>query len=280
MSKPEQPILTIFCAFSRESMGEAWLQNLTQVEHKPERTHLAIVLDGKMPLLHETFKKFARQYKYASLEILHNYDHEPSGNISTRRGRIAFVKNQSKDIIKKHDSQYVIGLEDDTVFNFECFCRLLEPFTRLKDIGFVEGVQSGRWGCPYVGVWSVDDFDFVQKAETLTLPEQEPRASVDDKGYEEIDAGGFYYYATPTILYLAHDYSWSGEYWGADVNYGLWLRKQGYKCLVDWQSRCGHRQEGKQEILYPTEATVSVCYYKRDNKWERQDRTPSHERIS
>lgn len=260
-------------------MVNPWLENLRQVEHDPSRTHLAVILDTKMSIEYENIKQYARQYSYASLEILHNHENEPSGNISARRGRIAFVKNQSKDIIRKHQSEYVIGLEDDTVFEFKCFCRLIEPYTRIEDLGFVEGVQAGRWGCPYVGVWAVDDFEFVQKAETLTLPEQEPRSTVDDKGYEEIDAGGFYYYATPTKLYLEHDYSWSGEYWGADVNFGLWLRGKGYKCLVDWQSRCGHRQEGKA-TLYPTEKTVSVCYYKKDNKWERLDRTPNHDRLS
>lgn len=279
MSKPEQPIITIFCAFSRPTMVDPWLHNLALVEHDPSRTHLAFVLDTKMVKAFETLKKFAKQYSYASIEILHNHDNEPVGSISGRRGRIAFVKNQSKDIIRKHKSQYVIGLEDDTVFEFKCFCRLLEPYSRIEDLGFVEGVQAGRWGCPYVGVWSVDDYEFVQRIESLTLPEQEPRSTVDDKGYEPIDGGGFYYYATPTELYLEHDYSWSGEYWGADVNYGLWLRNKGYKCLVDWQSRCGHRTLDNK-ILYPTEDTVSVCYYKRDNKWERQDRTPSHDRAS
>lgn len=279
MSKPEQPLITIFCAFSRQSMGKAWLENLTKVDHDPARTNLAFILDGKMPDLFYMLKEFAKQYGYRSIEILHNHQHEPSGNISARRGRIAFIKNQSKDIIKKYESEYVIGLEDDTVFEFKCFCRLIEPFKSREGIGFVEGVQAGRWGCPYVGVWSVDDFEYVQKITSLTLPEQEPRPSVDEQGYEEIDAGGFYYYATPTALYLEHDYSWSGEYWGADVNYGLWLRNKGYKCLVDWQSRCGHRQIEKP-TLYPTDKTVSVCYYKSDNKWERQDRVPSHERAS
>lgn len=263
-----QPIITIFCAFSRPTMVKDWLENLRIVEHDPARTHLAFILDAKMPEAHRLLKGFASQYNYASLEILHNHENEPKGGIQARRGRIAFVKNQSKDIIKKHHTEYVIGLEDDTIFNFKCFCRLLEPLMTDETVGMVEGVQSGRWGCPYVGVWSVDDFEFVQRASTMFLPEQRGL----ELDYEDIDAGGFYYYATRPELYLEHDYSWSGEPWGADVNFGLFVRNKGFRCLVDWQSRCGHRVEGKQP-LYPDPKTVSVCYYKRDDgKWERQDK--------
>ncbi len=259
----EQPIITIFCSFTRRWTVDRWLENLGTVVHDPARTNLAIIVDTDEPMIFNRIKRFAEEKGYRNFLGTINRDNAPNEvRIAVRRQAIAAMKNASKTLIAQLDGDIIIGLEDDTVFTNLDLSRLYQPLLDNTHIGFVEGVQCGRWGVKIIGAWSVDDFEYPQKAETLT-PEE---------GYKPIDAGGFYGYATRKELYLNHDYySSTGEPWGPDVNYGLWLRNRGYECLIDWGSVFGHNDYDK--ILYPDEK-VSKVVYTRDittGKWGRND---------
>lgn len=263
-----QPVITVFCAFTRSWSVERFIDNLGRTNHDPQRTNLAFIIDGDIPSISKQLQDYAGTRRYRSLELQMNTDHVANENSTTaRRNRIAFIKNQSKGLIRKHDSDYVLGLEDDTVFSGLAIDRLYQPLQDDPEIGYVEGVQVGRWGLKYIGAWCVDDYHDTQQAWTV-LP---PKGS-DAKDYQEIDGGGFYYYMTPTSLYLGHDYIWAGEPYGPDVNYGLWLKRQGYKCLIDWQSVTGHNFHNN--ILYPDEQVRAVCYTydMNDKQWIRHER--------
>lgn len=259
----EQPILTIFCSFTRRWAIERWLGNLRQVQHDPARTNLAIIVDVDEPYIATLIKRYVEEHGYRALQITINRENNPNEvRIPVRRQAIAAMKNQSKHLISQLDGDIIIGLEDDTVFPDLDLARLYQPLLDDDTIGFVEGVQCGRWGVKIIGAWSFDDFEFPQKGETL-LPQE---------GYQPIDAGGFYGYATRRKLYLNHDYhSATSQPWGPDVNYGLWLRSQGFKCLIDWQSVFGHNDY--DSILYP-DVNVSKVVYTKDittGKWGRND---------
>lgn len=263
-----QPLVTIFCAFTRRWAVERWLDNLAAVAHDPAQTNLAFIIDSDEPYIANQINKFASSRPYRSLELVMNREHNPNEvRIAIRRARIAEVKNQSKELIRRHPSQFVIGLEDDTVFNdpetFHNLIRPLEvPTPSGGPIGFVEGVQRGRWGANMIGAWRFDDITEPNWAETLLL------GSV--LTYEDIGAGGFYGYATPAELYLNHDYHWQPDQpWGPDVNYGLWLKQQGYRCLIHWPTHFGHNDHNV--IGWPDEKIGQVCYAKNTyGKWERQ----------
>lgn len=260
----EQPIITIFCSFTRRWTVDRWLENLKSAKHDPTRTNLAIIVDTDEPMIYNKIKRYAEENGYRNFLGTINRDNAPNEvRIPVRRQAIAAMKNASKTLIAQLDGDIIIGLEDDTVFTDLDFSRLYNPIINGDKIGFVEGVQCGRWGVKIVGVWSVDDFEFVQKAETLTRGKDT---------WQEIDAGGFYGYATTKELYLNHDYySSTGEPWGPDVNYGLWLRNRGYRCFVNWDIVFGHNDYDK--ILYPDEK-VSKVVYTRDittGKWGRND---------
>lgn len=259
----KQPVLTIFCSFTRRWTVDRWLENLSSVEHDPAQTNLAIIVDTDEPMIYNRIKRFAEENGYRNFIGVINRDNAPNEvRIAVRRQAIAAMKNASKTLIAQLDGDIVIGLEDDTVFTGLDLRKLYEPLLQDETVGFVEGVQCGRWGVKIVGVWSVDDYEFPQKAETLLLGE----------GVQPIDAGGFYGYATRKHLYLNHDYySSTGEPWGPDVNFGLWVRNRGFKCLVDWSVQFGHNDYDK--ILYPDEK-VSKVVYTRDittGKWGRYD---------
>lgn len=259
-----QPILTIFCAFTREWAVDQWLQNLSEIEHDPALTNLCIIVDGDKHIIANTIKKFSDSNNYRALYMRVNEDWHPNEvRLKIRRQRVAEIHNQSKDLINLSDGDIIIGLEDDTVFDRpKSFERLYEPLLIREDIGFVEGVQVGRWGANIIGAWRSNNPKHIETC----LP---------GEGYEEITAGGFYGYATRRDLYLNHDYYTStSQPWGPDVNYGFYVKSKGYRSLIDWQTVFGHNDYNK--TLYPDDPhirLVKVIYNKDEatGKWDRTD---------
>lgn len=264
-----QPILTIFCPFTRRWAVDPWLENLRAVRHDPALTNLCIIVDDDEPYIGNMAKQFADKHGYRSFHVKNNPDWKPNETrLAIRRMRVADIHNQSKDLIAKTDGNIIIGLEDDTVFDrLESFERLYKPLATRADVGFVEGVQLGRWGANIVGVWEADDVTNPTEVKTLL-----PRSTFD---YEEITGGGFYGYATTRDLYMNHEYyTSSAQPWGPDVNFGFYVRQRGYRCLVDWQTIFGHKDYAT--TLYPDSPAVElvqIVYNKNKitGKWDRTD---------
>lgn len=276
-----QPIVTIFCAFTRQWAVQAWLDNLLNMEHDPSRTNLCIIVDGDMHLIANSIGGFAERHGYRSFHVKINEDwHANEVRLSVRRMRVADVHNQSKDLIAKTDGEFILGLEDDTVFDRDPYflLKLLRPFDD-NQVGFVEGVQMGRWGANIIGAWEADNAASPTKIKTLLPPinpNETPRSyTVDGIHYQNISGGGWYGYVTRRYLYLNCEYYTStAQPWGPDVNYGLWLHQREYKCLIDWRVIFGHNDVGK--ILYPDDPKVrltQVIYNKNTatGKWDRSD---------
>lgn len=261
------PIITIFCPFTRTWAVEGWLENLAAVEHDPKLTNLCFIVDGDQSVIANQLRKFAESRQYRSFHVKVNSDWHPNEvRLAVRRMRIADVKNQSKDLIAETDGDIIIGFEDDTVFDrLKSFDRLIEPLMINEKVGFVEGVQMGRWGANMIGAWEVDDVDNPTEVKTL-LP---------DKGYQYIAGGGWYGYATRRHLYMNCEYyTSSAQPYGPDLNFGIYVRRMGYKCIVDWDTVFGHRDYNK--ILYPDDPKISlaqIVYNKNEatGKWDRTD---------
>lgn len=263
------PPITIFCAFTRQWAVDQWLENLTATQHDPALTNLCIIVDGDQQLIANTIKKFAEKHSYRSFHVKVNTDWHPNEvRLAIRRARVAEVHNQSKDLIAKTDGDLIVGLEDDTVFDRNPNW-LLELITSMADdVGFIEGIQMGRWGANMVGVWQFDDIHKPRQVKTLLPPD-------DGIARQEITGGGFYGYVTRRHLYLDHDYYTStSQPWGPDVNYGVWVRQQGYKCYADWTIVFGHNDYNR--TLYPDDRGVrlaQIVYTKNEltGKWDRTD---------
>ena len=259
------PIITIFCAFTGRWAVERWLENLknTQGIHKPENTNLAFIIDIDEPFIHNKLKRFAEEHGYRACEIIRNSDHHPNEvRVAQRRQRIAYIKNQSKHLIAKLEGEIVVSLEDDTVFDVDCFCRLIKPLMQDPRVGFVQGVQCGRWGVKMIGAWEVDDIHHPTRANTV----------MPSEGYQQIDAGGFYGYATRKDLYLNHDYySGSSQPYGPDVNYGLYVKQRGYQVIIDWDTVFGHNDHNV--VLYPDDTVTKITFTKKKQtgEWLRTD---------
>ncbi len=262
------PIITIFCAFTRNWAVERWLGELSKIEHNPALTNLCFIVDMHDEYLVSQLRAYAEKGQYRSFHVKMNEDWEPNETrMAIRRQRIADMKNQSKELIARTDGTIILAFEDDTVLErVTSFDRLINPILQDDSVGFVEGVQMGRWGTNMIGAWDCDDYEYPQKVWTL-LPA---------KDYQHITGGGFYGYATQRELYLKADYYWAtSQPWGPDVNYGFWLRQRGYKCIVDWQTVFGHNDHG--HIGWPDDPPRSPLVeiiYNRDTltgKWERRD---------
>jgi hypothetical protein len=258
------PIITIFCAFTRRWAVETWLDDLASIEHDPALTNLCFIVDADDAFIMNKLRHFATSNNYRSFHSKMNEQWSPNEvRIAVRRLRIADVKNQSKDLIEKTDGEFILGFEDDTIFKNLDIMRLIQPMLDDDKVGFVEGVQCGRWGVKMIGAWRFDDYENPHHVETL-LP---------GEGYQEIfGGGGWYGYATRRSLYLNCEYyASSAQPWGPDVNYGLWLYNRGYCCLIDWTTVFGHNDHNK--VLWPNDKLTKVSYAKNstNGKWDRTD---------
>lgn len=269
------PIITIFCAFTRQWAVDGWLENLEAVRHDPALTNLCFIVDGDQHLILNTLKKFAEARGYRSFYYKINEEWHPNEvRLAIRRMRVADVKNQSKDLIARTDGDIIISFEDDTVFDrLESFDPLITPLLQDPKIGFVEGVQMGRWGAPIIGAWRCDNAANPKKVWTMLPPdEKQIPASYPSQA---LNGGGFYGYATRRAEYLNHEYyTSSAQPWGPDVNFGLWLSQRGFECLINWSVVFGHRDFNR--VLYPDAPKTrlaQVIYTKNTDtgKWDRSD---------
>lgn len=232
---------------------------------------MAFIVDMNSRFIYNAVEKYACWRGYRSLRIKMNDNFEPNEvRITARRLRIADVKEQSKQMISKTDGEFVLGLEDDTIIgeaDGDIIERLLKPFKQptALPIGFVQGVQCGRWGGRMIGAWEFDDINNPQEAWTVQFEKRD--------GYQTIDAGGFYGYLTRTKQYLDFENHWSREQpWGPDVNYGLWLRRQGFMNVMCSSLVFGHNSH--RGILYPNEKTGTIRYYWDDERWKLESIAP------
>lgn len=260
------PVITIFCPFTRLEMMDRWFDDLASTDLDPSQTNLAFIIDTdeEEPLIYARIMQEMNRTKFRKFLITRNRDHHVNPvNIPIRRKRIAEIHNQSKAMISELDGVYVLGLEDDTVFTNLSVKRLYQPFLQYEDCGLVSTYEAGRWHNKIIGIWQFDDVNNPTQCWTM-LP---------DKYYEEIDAAGMYCYLTPKELYLEHHYnSQDWEPWGPDVNYGLYLRREGYRNFVDWSQPCGHSDGGI--IITPNNNLYTEHFFKQDigdiNAWVRK----------
>ena len=195
------PPITVFCPFTRPEYVRRWFDDLASTDLVPENTNLAFIIDvgedqtgDPGPKIYKRIVQEMQRTNYRKWVVVRNYDHHVPGSIPLRRKRIAEVHNQSKEMIIALDGQYVLGLEDDTVFTNLCVERLFRPF-KNDNVGLVTAYEAGRWNMKMIGIWGFDNVKDPKECWTC-LP---------GKDYQEIDAAGMYCYLTPTTLYLQHD---------------------------------------------------------------------------
>lgn len=263
-----QPLITIFCAFSRKWAIDKWIEDFSAVEHDPASTNVCFIVDGDEPYIETKLKQYFGAGGYRSFQLKSNKHWSPNEiKIEIRRMRVADLHNQAKAMVAKTDGDIIIGLEDDTVMtNLRSFAQLYTHIVDNHSIGFVEGVQCGRWGAKIIGAWIANDLYNPTRIETM-LP--------SEAGYiKTITGGGMYGFATRRNLYLnCEQYTSSNQPWGPDVNFGFYIRQQGYHCIIDWNIIFGHNDHG--HIIWPDKGKdpLSKVIFEKNTLTGRWDRT-------
>jgi hypothetical protein len=178
----------------------------------------------------------------------------PLHDISSRRLRICEIHNEAK---KHIDSDFVFGVEDDTVIPEGTIDTLVENYGQFKNIGLIEGVEMGRWGVPYVGAWRFDNVENPSLISSI-LPKT---------GLEEIDGSGFYCFLVKAELYKNHDFGlYENNLLGPDVEFSVSLRKQGLQNYINWDIDCIHISN-KEISLRNTKP--KIIEFRKTDRWRQ-----------
>lgn len=252
-------MITIVLLVSRPEYLDLVFTCLEMLECDHAQTNILTIVDGDKDLFinvrnRTDFTKFNDRLcvQYKTADKLKNFD------LGHRRKRIADIHNFAKKYIKRSD--YIFCVEDDTTFGTKTLKKLEQDYQMVPFAGMIQGVQIGRHGINHYGVWTVDD------------PYEPTQIESQDKGFgiTICDAGGLYCMLTRAENYMAHDFKPfdSGDL-GPDFDYGIALRKQGYKNYTDWAITCNHHT--KNGIVSPkTVDTQVVKFVKIDHRWRQK----------
>lgn len=235
-------MITIVLPVSRDDFLAKVMTNLELLDCDTETTNILCIVDGDNELYIKV-RNLINDTKFKQrLTVKASIGGVPNKiDVQTRRQRIAAIHNQAKELIA-HNDGYVFLCEDDTTFPLNSLQVLLKVATNDSAIGFVEGVELGRWGTPYVGAWLADDVYDVKK---LVSIENKPA----NAGVDKIDAGGLYCALAKVRSYKEHTFT-SANGLGPDVNFGIELRQKGLQNYIAWQVQCKHYYIYKKEEAF------------------------------
>ena len=237
-------------------------EQLSKMDYGGVKNDIVIIIDNNEITKAQVRNAFANFEVPANKLIVHQTGRPGANeyNIGQRRRRIVNNLNTGKRLIPS-DSDFVFMMEDDTAIPENALTALLMDFETMTangtKVGLISGVQPGRWGFKIVGAWNVDNPSDMKRAETVKFN----RKNI----LEKVDAAGFYCFITPAYLFEKAKFIFNQ--FGADVNYGLALRKAGYGNYIDWTVDTGHVMQHK--IIRCDESCVVVRYEKLNGKWKR-----------
>lgn len=256
-------MITIILPISRRDYLRPVFNCLAELE-KPKDTELLIILDGNQKLEQAVGRRIKQLKDYSLIRVI-GFGDGPVENRNDRRYRISAIHNMAKNYVSDK-AEYVMLLEDDTTYPANTLVDLL---ARIKNKGcsFIQGLELGRWKTKYFGAWRADDVNNPKVIRSL-LPPLVDKLSLYK--YYSIDAGGLYCALVDADLYKQHTFEPFDKEGtnglGCDVNFGLYLRQQGYQCLTDWDIQCDHIGKTGSVNLGNTKP-VQVEFYKHKNKW-------------
>lgn len=252
-------MITIILPISRHEYLDTVFAGLEFLDISMQEVNLLTIVDGDVSLYEKArnyveLSKFNERLcvQYKTKDKKKNYD------MNHRRLRIANIHNYAKQYIQKSD--YIFCIEDDTTFQPDTLKRLIKNYTILPFAGFIQGLQVGRWGINHYGVWKADSIYDISSITSMLRGD----------GLVECDAGGLYCMMTKAEIYMAHNFQpFNGGDLGPDVDYGIELRKQGYKNYTDWQIPCNHHV--KDGIIEPYATDIQqVKFIKVDNRFRQK----------
>lgn len=271
------PKVIVFIPISRTEHLSRLFASLEALECDPQQTGLLTYVDGDTRL-YEQVSALTATAKFPERLCVRRKFEIATHSLLARRQRIAAIKNESKALLPACD--FIFGIEDDTIVPTHALSQLLDDYVSYPHAGFIEGVELGRWGLPYVGAWNTDDpYEPTNIESMLPFGDMRRRGTVTgtvqgragSSTIEEIDAGGFYCYLTKRENYMLADYKPFGRNdLGPDVEFGLFLRQQGFKNYIDWSINCEHRTRHGSPLSPLSTPISQVAMVKVGDYWEQK----------
>lgn len=258
-------MVTIILTVSRGEFLNRVITALELLECDQSQVNILCVVDGNDELFIRTRNQISDMKYRERLTVKFPAEGSPSRySIPERRKRIAAIHNYARTMIGD-DTEYVLLVEDDTTFGRFALKKLMKIAVSSRAVGFVEGVELGRWGVPYVGAWEVDDLydpKVLKSIENINPvhANQEP---------SQIDAGGLYCTLARADLYKQHTFIGDNGL-GPDINFGLENRQLGFQGYIAWNVPCRHYSLEIPEPGYidPSQPSRQVTMQKlNDKKW-------------
>lgn len=226
-------MITIVLPVSRPDYLAQIFTYLELLDCNREETNLLCYVDGPL----ELFQK-ARNYTVNSKfkERLCVYRRKGITSVSSvhrRRQRIADIHNEIKELINKTD--YIFLTEDDTLMPMDSLKKMYNLALTKKYFGFISGVEVGRWGFRHIGAWIVDDIYDIKQVTSIQA----------GQGIEAVDGAGLYCCFTTRENYMKNVFKPFDSILGPDVDFGINLRKQGFKNYIDHSIQCQHLAKKK-----------------------------------
>lgn len=262
-------MITIVLPISRRDFLRPIFNCLEQLD-RPADTELIILLDGDADLAKAVDARLDL-ISYAGIRV-GSFGDGPVPDRASRRFRISEIHNHIKDQIPDN-CDYVFSIEDDTTYPPDTLTKMLGFFDYYEDCAFVEAVELGRHKSKYVGGWKADNIE-----DPIMISSVMPNFNADELELlamkrpvmERIDAGGLYCALIKADLYKEHHFEpfdQQGENGlSCDVNFGLWLRRKGFSCFMDWSIQCDHIGD-KGSVNMGNTMPIQIVFEKRKGRW-------------
>lgn len=256
-------MITIVLPISRTDYLRPVFNCLDKLE-RPEDTELLIITDGDESLARAVDRRLD-SISYKRIQVI-SFGDTPAEDIDSRRYRIAAIHNKAKHFVS-NECEYVFLVEDDTAYPANSLAKMLRtmmsPLMGDLQNGFIQGTELGRRKTPYVGGWICDDINNPAVISSVMPPR-------GGQLFSAIDAGGLYCCLVGFDLYKRHMFEpfdkEGNNGLSCDLNFGLWMSRQGYDCYIDWSIVCDHIGE-KGSVNLGNTKPVQVVFERVNGKW-------------
>lgn len=249
----------IFIPLSRKDRVKQIHTMLKNTNYRVQDNYsLLLVVDNPQIQTHELERLFKPLFR--NLSIVHTgLPALPEMDMHKRRERITRVFELAQLEINPMKTSLVLTIEDDGDFEPHYIHTLLDNYTllsKIDNIGFVSGVEAGRWAVKMIGAWQTNK----QKdpTEIWSIPYRDNNIQM-----HTITACGFYFFVTSAELFKNTKLRY-GDF-GPDVFWGLDVSGQGFTNYIDWNLKINHITPYK--TYFVNEGREQIRFKWIDNNW-------------
>lgn len=212
-------------------------------------TNLFVYVDGDLNLFKKA-REHVRRSKFKERLCVYRKKGLPNvSHIFNRRKRIGEIHDEIKNYIK--DGEFIFLVEDDTLVPSDALELMLKDMWSHSNVGFISGVELGRWGFLHIGAWRVDDINDPRYIYSIT----------DGEGLDEVDAAGLYCCLTRRVNYISGMFKPFEKILGPDFTFGIDLRCKGFTNYVNKSIKCTHKTP-KEDINFVNSEIIQIKFDK------------------